>query len=488
MSTEEQALHGYSLPEQRDACRARAESLGAADVLEFADEGVSGSTLQRPGLASLREVVRSGGVDVIICRDPDRLSRKLAHQLLLVEEFEKAGARLEFLDFEWKDTPEGRLFYAVKGAFSEYEREKIRERTERGRLKKAKLGGVPCGFDRYGYRYDPETGRVSVVEEEAGVVRKIFEWFTSEDIGVIGVAHRLTDLGIPTRRNASAWSRTAVRGILRSPAYKGEWAVRFNGEEAVVPVPPVVDAATWEAAQDKLARSRRLWAGGGNKRDYLLKGILTCGDCGCPMRGKSSGVRSERYFWYTCSQDRGMSRRTGCRPKKLVPAEALEGAVWEKVKAALSDPEALAREAAAQVPEEEGLRAELERAEKRMAEVERGREAVLEALAREAVSTGYPPEELLENLISACWVDKQVKLGRDGLSQVEVRLVPGDRLRAALAEQAGPLDRAVETTDTAALKTSLDTLWPALRTLLRTLRVLEETWNTLALATAPPAP
>jgi quercetin dioxygenase-like cupin family protein len=59
---------------------------------------------------------------------------------------------------------------------------------------------------------------------------------------------------------------------------------------------------------------------------------------------------------------------------------------------------------------------------------------------------------------------------------------------AALAEQAGPLDRAVETTDTAALKTSLDTLWPALRTLLRTLRVLEETWNTLALATAPPAP
>lgn len=69
--------------------------------------------------------------------------------------------------------------------------------------------------------------------------------------------------------------------------------------------------------------------------------------------------------------------------------------------------------------------------------------AVLEALAREAVSTGYPPEELLENLISACWVDKQVKLGRDGLSQVEVRLVPGDRLRAALAEQAGQQDRLV---------------------------------------------
>jgi site-specific DNA recombinase len=383
VSTEDQVAHGYSLPEQREACRKRATELGAEKILEFADEGISGAILERPGLNALREAISAGQVDVLIIRDPDRFSRKLSHQLLLVEEFEKAGVRLEFLDFEWKDTPEGRLFYAVKGAFAEYEREKICRQTKRGRIKKAKMGGVPCGFDRYGYRYDPQTGQISVVDEEAEVVRKIFGWFTTEDIGVIGLANRLTDLGVPTRRNASAWSRTVVWHILKSPAYKGEWVLRFGPEEVTVPVPAIVDAETWQRAQEKLQRSRRQWGGGEGKRAYLLRGILSCGDCGCPMRGKSGHTNGGRYWyaWYTCHQPRALSRNTGCRPQKVIPAEVLESVVWERVKAAISDPDAVAREAAAMSPESNSLRAELERVERRLAETEKGREAILDALA-----------------------------------------------------------------------------------------------------------
>ena len=105
VSTEEQAVHGYSLSEQKEACCKRAKELGADEVLVFADEGVSGAVLDRPGLNALRDAVDSGQVECIILRDPDRLSRKLAHQLFLSEEFEKAGVRLEFLDFEGKTTP-----------------------------------------------------------------------------------------------------------------------------------------------------------------------------------------------------------------------------------------------------------------------------------------------------------------------------------------------------------------------------------------------
>jgi DNA invertase Pin-like site-specific DNA recombinase len=175
VSTEEQAVHGYSLAEQREACSQRAAELGAVEILLFADEGASGATLDRPGLDALREAVRMGTVNTLVLRDPDRLSRRLAHQLYLSEEFEKAGVQLEFLDFEWKTTPEGRLFYAIKGAIAEYEREKIRERVTRGKLQKARQGGIPVNFDVYGYRYDTETGEVSLYDEEAIFLRRLDE-------------------------------------------------------------------------------------------------------------------------------------------------------------------------------------------------------------------------------------------------------------------------------------------------------------------------
>lgn len=134
-------------------------------------------------------------------RDPGRLSRRLAHQLPLTEEFERAGVRLDFLDFAWQDTPEGRMFYAIPGAIAEFEKEKIRERMGRQRKdQKARQGDIPIGFYNYGYSYHPEAGQVSILEPEAKVVRDIFAWFTAEDIGVNGVASRLNDLGVPAKK------------------------------------------------------------------------------------------------------------------------------------------------------------------------------------------------------------------------------------------------------------------------------------------------
>jgi site-specific DNA recombinase len=380
VSTDEQALHGYSAPEQEAAGKEKGRQIAPPDKQVrfevFADLGVSGATLERPELARLREWVRQGRLDAVVLRDPDRLSRKLAHQLLLAEEFEKAGVRLEFLDFEWKDTPEGRLFYAVKGAFAEYEREKIRERTVRGKLQKARMGGVPVGFDAYGYRYDPETGKVSVDDAQAAVVRDIFTWFVTEDIGVLGIANRLNDLGVPTRRNASFWRRQVVRQMLSNPIFKGEW--RYRG--VTVAVPAIVDAATWEKAQEKLREARRLWANKG-RHEYLLSGIVTCADCGTSMCGHHAKWWGRWARRYTCRKARAVTGATGCRPVKMVMADHLEAAVWDQVKAALADPDALAREAAARAPQAEELWRELDRIEKRLAEVEKGRAAVLDALA-----------------------------------------------------------------------------------------------------------
>lgn len=376
VSTEDQARHGYSLAEQRDACYRRAVSLGAASVLAFADEGVSGALLDRPGLNALREAVREGQVDIIILRDPDRLSRKLAHQLLLTEEFEKAGVRLDFLDFTWQDTPEGKLFYSIRGAIAEFEKEKIRERMTRGKTQKAKQGGIPIGFYNYGYSYDLETGKVSVLEEEAAVVKNIFRWFIEEDLGVNGVAKRLNEQGIPTRKKKNPWHRMVVRQILTNPAYKGLW--KYKGID--IPVPAIIDADTWDKAQEKLKEARRLWAGK-SQQDYLLSGLVTCADCGNTMTGvyaKWWGVKDRRY---TCRKHFQGTKNSGCRPAKMILAAPVEEVVWEQVCSWLQDPDSLVTATIEASPQAEEVRGELQRIERHLKEVEKGREAVLEALA-----------------------------------------------------------------------------------------------------------
>ena len=457
VSTDEQAIRGYSAPEQEDAGRRRAREIAGSEPLEieiFADLGVSGATLDRPELARLREWVRDGRIDIVVTRDPDRLSRRLAHQLLLTEEFEKAGVRLEFIDFTWQDTPEGRLFYSIRGAIAEYEREKIRERTVRGRLQKAKMGGFPVRVAPYGYDYDPETDEVKVNEAEAAVVRDIFNWFVSEDIGATGIANRLNDLGIPSK-NGKKWHQNTVTRILSSETYAGVWhynkydcgtglksgqpaAMRPREEWIPVPVPPIVDRRLWEKAQEKLAEARRLWAGRRCEK-YLLSGLVSCAECGRPMHGEKINVWGRYVRMYTCRLRKNRQVR-GCIPQKLVYADDLEAAVWEKAAAVLNDPEMLAGEILA-LQGNGDLEKETGRLEKSLQALEKGREAILDALAAGLVELDAKTRAKLADLKSRkerlLARKRELEAAARGAREAAARL---EELRALAGEALGKLD------------------------------------------------
>ncbi len=128
MSTDEQA-QAYGLTSQVRELRELARRKDYRVVDEHADEGVSGTILDRPALTRLRDGVRAGTYRVVLVHAPDRLARSLVHQLVLLEEFKQAGARVEFLTTPAEDTAEGRLLLNVSGVIAEFEREKIRERT-----------------------------------------------------------------------------------------------------------------------------------------------------------------------------------------------------------------------------------------------------------------------------------------------------------------------------------------------------------------------
>ena len=118
------------------------DGLGIEDELCFIDDGYSGATLLRPALERLRDLVASGAVDRIYVHSPDRLARKYAYQVVLVDEFARAGVEVVFLNHELGKTPEEDLLLQVQGMVAEYERAKILERSRRGKLHAARRGAV----------------------------------------------------------------------------------------------------------------------------------------------------------------------------------------------------------------------------------------------------------------------------------------------------------------------------------------------------------
>lgn len=143
VSSDQQAKSG-TIESQIAALKERITADGEqiAEDMHFIDAGVSGATLIRPQLERLRDRAALGLVDRLYVLSPDRLSRKYAHQVLLMEELSACGVEVVFLNHAIGTTPEEALLLQMQGMISEYERAKIMERNRRGKLHGAKRGSV----------------------------------------------------------------------------------------------------------------------------------------------------------------------------------------------------------------------------------------------------------------------------------------------------------------------------------------------------------
>jgi len=155
VSSKQQA-DANTIASQLEALKARVEADGLRlePELCFTDEGYSGSTLLRPALERLRDQAAAGTFDRLYVHSPDRLSRSYPYQVLLVDELQRTGVQIVFLNHDIGQSPEENLLLQVQGMVAEYERAKILERSRRGKRHAAKAGAVNvlCGAP-YGYRY-----------------------------------------------------------------------------------------------------------------------------------------------------------------------------------------------------------------------------------------------------------------------------------------------------------------------------------------------
>jgi site-specific DNA recombinase len=346
----------------------------------FFDEGYSGATLVRPALERLRDTVAAGRLDRVYVHSPDRLARRYAYQVLLIDEFRRAGVEIVFLNRSIGLSPEDDLLLQVQGMVAEYERAKILERSRRGKRHAARggevsvLSGAPYGYRYVGKHAGGGVARYEVQEDEARIVRQIFQWIGRERVSIGEVCRRLRAQSCPTRSGKPSWDRSTVWSILKNPAYVGTAAFgktrvgprparlrpvrggveqprRAHGvcdvaphEWIGVPVPPLVDAMLAEAAGEQLAENRRRNRQNARGQRYLLQGLVVCRQCGYAYYGKAislasaKGQRRSYAYYRCCGSDAYRFGGERLCTNRQVRTDRLDEAVWREVVRVLEDP------------------------------------------------------------------------------------------------------------------------------------------------------
>ena len=186
---------------QLDALQARAQSEGWAVEMTCTDDGYSGTSLDRPGLDRARDAAAAGLIDAVVVLCPDRLARNYVHQMIVLDELRRFGVSVLFCEGGPADDPQGRLMAQIQAAVAEFEATKIAERNRRGKLWRARQGAVVSGQVPFGYRKVPASdglpARLVICEDEAAIVRQIFDWHANEGLSVRQVAIRLIEACVP---------------------------------------------------------------------------------------------------------------------------------------------------------------------------------------------------------------------------------------------------------------------------------------------------
>jgi site-specific DNA recombinase len=398
VSTKNQETEGTSLESQADACIKHAESLGYA-VGRVTKEVYSGAELwDRPQLARDRAELKSKQFDALICYSTDRLSRDPIHLFILAEECARANCELIFVTEPLDNSNEGQLIQYVRGYASRIEREKIKERSLRGKRAKLQNGRLlPSRKALYGYRNDTELGKRIVYEPEAQIVRQMYDWAAS-GMGIIAIKSRLfqknvlpPDGGRMEDGHARCWSTSTLQKILRDPAYKGEtyaWQYcavspgnrskrRAKADHIKLPdgvTPPIVTPELWGTVQARIDSNRGDFTRN-QRRQYLLRGIAYCAVCGRKMYSDLS--RGQRY--YRCSSRMLELKVCG---GALTRADNVEEQIWNKVTSILENPQVISDEVQRQqsIGPDPQLMEDRATASRRLAEIERGQQRLIRRL------------------------------------------------------------------------------------------------------------
>jgi site-specific DNA recombinase len=339
---------------------------------KYIDDGWSGAILERPSLDLMRQDAREKKFDILYVYDRGRLARKFVYQEIVIEELTNLDITFKSLHDINGVTPEEQLMGSVMGVFHEYERMKITERFRIGKLNKVRSGKLLGYQAPYGYDYIPIkgkglekiNGKFVINEEEAKVVRMIFEWIGVECISIKEVIRRLYDMGIPPKKQKrDTWTNGPIHRMLKNETYtgkhfyyksesvmtknptakttkkyqhrhsmKGSRKTRPRDEWLEVEAPRIISDELFLKAKAQIKSNGKL-SQRFKKNPYLFGGLISC-PCGATRTGEGQNG----HFYYRCTDRLLKFPKPRTCFEAGVNVQVLDTVGWAKLCELMTDP------------------------------------------------------------------------------------------------------------------------------------------------------
>ena len=264
----------------------------------YIDEGISGTTVvKRENFQRMIQDAQLGHFDFIVTKEISRFSRSTLDSIKYTQELLQCGVGVLFESDNINTLmPDAELRLTIMSSIAQDEVRKTSERVKFG-FKRAIENGVVLGNDRI-WGYEKEKGKLVVKEEEAKIVRMIFDLYANERMGIRTIANYLSSHGYKNTKGNN-FSFSTIRGILCNPKYKGyycgrksskidyklktvkhfpedEW-VMYKDEENV---PPIVSEELWDKANlilSKRSAKQSAEDKSGYQNRYPYSGKIICG-------------------------------------------------------------------------------------------------------------------------------------------------------------------------------------------------------------------
>ena len=360
VSTARQAEHDVSIPDQRKQGEAYCQARGYELVETYVEAGASATNDRRPEFQRMIEAgtTKPAAFDVIVVHSFSRFFRDHFEFEFYVRKLAKNGVRLVSITQEIGDDPVHVMMRQIMALFDEYQSKEIAKHVMRALKENARQGFWNGALPPIGYRIAAAEQRGAKMKKKleidplhADTVRLMFRLVLEGDgahgpMGVKAIASHLNGRRIPTR-NGGRWGIGQVHRVLTRPTYAGRHefnkrdkskALKPVAEVVTVPVPPIIDQATFDAVQTRLqSRNPKVMPPRVVSGPTLLTGICFCAGCGGAMTIRTG--KSGRYRYYACSM-RARQGETACKGR-AVRADKLDSVVADHIAERLLQPERL---------------------------------------------------------------------------------------------------------------------------------------------------
>ena len=349
-------VDGYSLDAQKEKLKRYAEFQNMEIVNEYSDEGKSGKSVEgRPEFQRMLDNIENGTDEVqfVLVFKLSRFGRNAADVLNSLQRMQDFGVNLICVEDGIDSSKDsGKLMISVLSAVAEIERENILVQTMEGRKQKAREGKWNGGFAPYGYEL--VNGELQIAEDEAEIIRLIYDKFIHTNMGISAIAAWLNQHGYKKKKRQNntldAFAASFIKGVLDNPVYCGK--ARTGHQKR-------------EKTGVKYEKTHSL------DHEHILSGILRCPLCGSGMYGnvnrkkKKDGTLYKDYFYYACKHRRLVDGHK-CGYRKQWSEEKINNAVEEVIRKLVKNPkfeEAILNKIGSRIDTEE-IEKEIERLEK----------------------------------------------------------------------------------------------------------------------------